>query len=182
MCPPFYTKRCKQIVYFFCLNLMFLLFKVTLCYHHVMINNNYFWIIFHENQTFIIWNLFPFDLTIFFNLTQNTQFVDIYFKQILMYRPHKNDKTNRKQQRPRKIPNQTRVKKKQQGRSKPTEKNIEFQALVKHGKNPKRMITSLHVLDKKKIIVKNYTSYSFTLIFFRDTANFHFHSTSLSQK
>lgn len=47
----------------------------------------------------------------FFNLTQNTQFVDIYFKQILMYRPHKNDKTNRKQQRPRKIPNQTRVKK-----------------------------------------------------------------------
>lgn len=111
MCPPFYTKRCKQIVYFFCLNLMFLLFKVTLCYHHVMINNNYFWIIFHENQTFIIWNLFPFDLTSFFNLTQNTQFVDIYFKQILMYRPHKNDKTNRKQQRPRKMPNQTRVKK-----------------------------------------------------------------------
>lgn len=29
------------------------------------------------------------------------------------------------------------------------------------------MITSLHVLDKKKIIVKNYTSYSFTLIFFK---------------
>lgn len=56
--------------------------------------------------------MFPFDLTSFFNLTQNTQFVDIYFKQILMYRPHKNDKTNRKQQRPRKIPNQTRVKKK----------------------------------------------------------------------
>lgn len=146
-----------------------------------MINNNYFWIIFHENQTFIIWNLFPFDLTSFFNLTQNTQFVDIYFKQILMYRPHKNDKTNRKQQRPRKIPNQTRVKKRT--RKKQTNRKEHWvSSISKTWKESQKNDNIIACIRQKKIIVKNYTSYSFTLIFFRDTANFHFHSTSLSQK
>lgn len=150
MCPPFYTKRCKQIVYFFCLNLMFLLFKVTLCYHHVMINNNYFWIIFHENQTFIIWNLFPFDLTSFFNLTQNTQFVDIYFKQILIYRPHKNDKTNRKQQRPRKIPNQTRVKKRTTRKKKTNRKEHWVSSISKTWKESQKNDNIIACIRQKK--------------------------------
>lgn len=53
----------------------------------------------------------------FFNLTQNTQFVDIYFKQILMYRPHKNDKTAKAKKDTK--PNKSK-KKNNMERSKPT--------------------------------------------------------------
>ena len=111
MCPPFYTKRWKKIVYFFCLNLMLSSFKsnfmLSSCDDKQQLLLDY--LSWKSNFYYMKFVSICFDQ--FFNLTQNTQFVDIYFKQILMYRPHKNDKTNRKQQRPRKMPNQTRVKK-----------------------------------------------------------------------